>query len=54
MAAAEAEIAIFFILIECRESVCAFVSDREKEIEGLGATEEKWRRRKDLVCYLLI
>lgn len=40
VAAAEAEIAIFFILIECRESVCAFFSEREKGIEGFGGTEE--------------
>lgn len=33
MAAAEAEIAIFCILVECRESACAFVSKREWERE---------------------
>lgn len=31
VAAAEAEIAIFCILVECRESVCAFVSKRERK-----------------------
>lgn len=33
VAAAEAEIAIFSILVECRESVCAFVSERERKRE---------------------
>lgn len=41
VAAAEAEIAIFSVLVECRESVRAFVSKRERERER----EERRRLR---------